>query len=83
MNGKIITIDKLAPGDSAVVDHIEKSSLSDRLASLGLVPGTRVDCLYRAPFGDPVAYGIRGAVIALRSADGRTVHARAGGIFDG
>lgn len=83
MNGKTITIDKLSPGDSAVVDHVRTSPLSKRLRDLGLVSGTTVSCLYRAPFGDPVAYGIRGAVIALRREDSRCVSARRGGILDG
>ena len=83
MDTKTITIDKMAPGDFAVVDHIEKSPLSGRLESLGLVPSTVVTCLHRAPLGDPVAYGIRGAVIALRQTDGGTVHAVMRGSRDG
>ena len=43
-----------------------------RLQDLGLVAGTRVTCIQRAAAGDPTAYRIRGAVIALRQAD--TVH---------
>jgi ferrous iron transport protein A len=34
---------------------------------LGLVPGTRVKTLRVSPLGDPKAYLIRGAVIALRA----------------
>lgn len=40
-----------------------------RLQDLGLVAGTRVACIQRAAAGDPTAYRIRGAVIALRNAD--------------
>ena len=40
-----------------------------RLQDLGLVTGTRVTCIQRAAAGDPAAYLIRGAVIALRQAD--------------
>lgn len=83
MNGKLITIDKLTPGTVAVVDHVESSPLSPRLRDLGLVSGTPVRCLFRAPFGDPVAYGIKGAVIALRREDSRAVYARQGGAFRG
>ena len=83
MSNKAITIDRMMPGDSAVVDHIEESALSDRLTSLGLVPKTTVTCLHKAPLGDPVAYGIRGAVIALRREDSRLVFARTGVDPDG
>lgn len=40
-----------------------------RLQDLGLVAGTRVSCIQRAAAGDPTAYRIRGAIIALRSDD--------------
>lgn len=80
MNKKIITIDKLCPGEAAVVECVAPSPLSERLRDLGLVSGTAVRCLHRGPLGDPMAYGIRGAVIALRREDGRTVSAvRRGG----
>ena len=36
---------------------------------LALTHGARVRCLFAAPGGDPRAYRIRGAVIALRSED--------------
>lgn len=44
-----------------------------RLLDLGLTPGASVTCLYSAPSGDPRAYLIRGAVIALRNADAKQV----------
>ena len=40
---------------------------------LGLTHGARVRCLFAAPGGDPRAYRIRGAVIALRSEDAELV----------
>lgn len=38
-----------------------------RMLDLGVIGGTEVEPLYRSPSGNPVAYLIRGAVIALRS----------------
>lgn len=46
-----------------------KGDMRRRLQDIGLVEGTMVKCLRKSPSGDPVAYLIRGAVIALRSAD--------------
>ena len=40
-----------------------------RMLDLGLVEGTTVCPLQKGPSGDPVAYSIRGAVIALRKED--------------
>ena len=82
-NDKHITIDTLSPGQDAVVDYVEKSPLSGRLRDLGIVSGTPIKCLYKAPLGDPSAYSIRGAVIALRREDSRFVIARRGGYPNG
>jgi len=38
-----------------------------RLMDLGLIEGTEVKSLYKSPAGNPIAYMIRGAVIALRT----------------
>ena len=46
-----------------------KGDMRRRLQDIGLVEGTMVKCLRKSPSGDPVAYRIRGAVIALISAD--------------
>lgn len=40
-----------------------------RLLDIGLVEGTVVECVGRSPSGDPAAYLIRGAVIAIRDRD--------------
>ncbi len=51
-------------------------SMRRRLLDLGLVCGTEVRCLQRSPAGDPTAYLIRGAVIALRRRDSACVMVR-------
>jgi ferrous iron transport protein A len=38
-----------------------------RMLDLGLISDTTVEALQKSPSGDPTAYSIRGAVIALRS----------------
>ncbi len=40
-----------------------------RMLDLGLVNGTNVEALHKSPSGDPVAYFVRGTVIALRRED--------------
>ena len=43
--------------------------LRQRLLDLGFVEGARVKRLFSAPSGNPAAYQIRGAVIAIRASD--------------
>ena len=37
-----------------------------RMLDLGIVEGTKIEVLHQSPLGDPIAYQIRGTVIALR-----------------
>lgn len=55
-----------------------QSLLSDgkerrRMLDLGLVQGTMVEAVQKSPSGDPIAYFIRGAVIALRDEDAKKI----------
>jgi DtxR family transcriptional regulator, Mn-dependent transcriptional regulator len=60
----------LKVGHAAVVRGFNCEGLSRRrLLDLGLTPGTRITHLFDAGFGDPRAFEIRGAVIALRRAE--------------
>lgn len=47
-----------------------------RLLDLGLLPGTLVEAKMASPSGDPVAYRVRGAVIALRRSQAHQIHVR-------
>ena len=51
--------------------------LRRRFMDIGLVEGTLVECLRKSPAGDPKAYLIRGAVIAIRKEDAATVFVEA------
>ena len=60
----------LPVGQSACVqDLMITGSMRRRLQDIGLIEGTRGECLQKSPAGDPIAYLIRGAVIALRKED--------------
>lgn len=57
-------------GTSATVRRLlNEGSMRRRLQDIGLIEGTPVLCLQKSPSGDPIAYLIRGAVIALREED--------------
>ena len=44
-----------------------------RLLDIGLTENAKVECVGQSPFGDPTAFLIRGAVIALRREDCRGI----------
>jgi DtxR family Mn-dependent transcriptional regulator len=63
------TLGALAPGETARVVRLSpecRGAQRRRLLDLGLVPGTPVTAELVSLAGDPVAYRIRGALIALR-----------------
>ena len=49
-----------------VKELIADGSTRRRMLDLGLVQNTMIESLRKSPSGDPIAYQIRGAVIALR-----------------
>ena len=77
------TLDRMCAGDCAAVDHIVHFPLKNRLLDIGMRCGSPIRCLSVSPLGDPVAYEICGAVIALRRSDARHVTVREAGHYAG
>lgn len=64
----------LRPGQKGVVTRLLScGSMRRRFLDIGLIENTQVECLGRGPGGDPSAFMIRGAVIAIRAEDGESV----------
>lgn len=71
-----ITLDTLKPNERAIIKSVNTdSSMKRRLTDIGLIENTVVECVGISPPGDPKAYLIRGAVIAIRSDDGSKITA--------
>ena len=72
-----IPLSALSVGESAEVLSISRQSpLRRRLFDVGLIEGGRVECVSVSPMGDPKAYLIGGAVIAIRGCDACHVSVR-------
>jgi len=70
-------LDCVRPGVVAVVTQVNGDPvLKQRLKAFGLVPGTRVCCRYRCPWGHVTALELRGSVLALRTKDLRKIRVR-------
>ena len=71
---QIDSLAKLQVGERArVASLLSRGSMRRRLQDIGLIEGTEVECVQKSPAGDPVAYRIRGALIALRSEDSSNI----------
>ena len=67
-------LNTLCPGEITVVKSMKSSGdLRRRLLDMGIVEGTRVECLGMSPGGDPKAFLVRGAVLAIRGQDCRDI----------
>ena len=63
-----IPLSRVPVGKKASVSSLRLGGADRRrILDLGVVGGTEIEPLYGSPSGNPVAYLIRGAVIALRS----------------
>ncbi len=70
MNNTVFPLSELPEGGQARVRKLHiRGAMRRRLQDLGLVEGTKITCVQKAVSGDPTAYIIRGAVIALRKND--------------
>ncbi len=70
MNEEYCTLNDLKPGESAsVVKLCAKGSMHRRMLDIGLFENALVECVGISPLGDPRAFLICGAVIALRCED--------------
>lgn len=68
MDKDVFPLNYLPLGKKARVrDLISDGNTRRRMLDLGIISNTEVEALQQSPSGDPVAYYIRGAVIALRS----------------
>ncbi|MDF2567864.1 MAG: FeoA family protein [Oscillospiraceae bacterium] len=73
----IYPLSQLREGQEAKVTGIlATGSMRRRLQDIGIIEGTNVECLQKSPAGDPIAYLIRGAAIALRKEDSSDILVR-------
>jgi len=66
----LIPLCRLPVGTQACVRKLEiAGAVRRRMLDLGIVLDTPVQALQKSPSGDPTAYQIRGAVIAIRKGE--------------
>ncbi len=68
------TLWELEPGETGIVEKIScDRSQHRRLLDLGFVKESEILCVGKSPLGDPKAYQVRGAVIAIRKKEGKNI----------
>ncbi len=70
MNRQILSLDELKVGERAkIVSLLFCGSERRRMLDFGMIAGTSIEAVQKSPAGDPVAYFVRGTLVAIRSED--------------
>ena len=68
------TLNKLPINKSAVINSVEcNGTIKSRIMDFGFIEDALVTPLFTSPFGDPTAYLIKNAIIALRYKDSKNI----------
>lgn len=74
MSELFTSLNCLAPGTKCkVLSILSTGNDRRRMLDLGIIYNTNIEVLQKSPYGDPTAYFIRGAVIALRDEDAKKI----------
>ncbi len=69
------TLDRMRPGERAKVTRLDGDpAVRRRLMELGIVPGTAIELVRRAPLGDPIELSVRGVHLSLRRTEASLIH---------
>ena len=76
-----VTLDQLPVGGSCIIEQVgnQRGAVKRRLIDMGLTPGTWVELIKMAPFGDPMEVRLRGYELSLRKEDAAQIRIRAAG----
>jgi ferrous iron transport protein A len=66
LNEEEIPLSSLPLGREGIIARILDSNAHRRILTLGLLPGTPIKAIGRAPLGDPIVFQVRGHRLALR-----------------
>ena len=70
----LVSLSSLQPGAVCRLQTMELyGGLRRRLRDLGFLPGSKIACVLKSPSGSPVAYAVKGAVLALRVEECRKI----------
>ena len=67
------TLDSISLHQLVEISAIASSAITPKLSEMGLTKGQRIKAIFKAPFGDPIAYEINGNIISMRKEEAMQV----------
>lgn len=61
-----LLLSNIKDGESVIIRKLKDSSFKVKMMEMGLVEGKKLQVLFRAPFGDPIAIDVDGYTLSLR-----------------
>ncbi len=69
------TLNDIKLNDTVIIDSLNcTGKLHRRFLDLGIIPGTKITPIFSSIFNDPIAYEVRGSVIAIRNEDSKKIN---------
>ena len=69
-----MTIADMKENDRGIILYIRKDcEIKRRLFDMGFIKGNEISCVWKNPFGSPIAYNVEGSIVALRKPDAEKV----------
>jgi ferrous iron transport protein A len=60
------TLDSISLNQLVEIATIANTAIAPKLSEMGLTKGQKIKAIFKAPFGDPIAYQINGNIISMR-----------------
>lgn len=73
-------LSELKPGERGIIIRVKGSgALRRRILDMGLVSGTEITVVRRAPLGDPIEFLLKGYNLSLRAEEAKHVYVQTEG----
>ena len=70
----MLSLNELQPGDRATIRSIHGTTVEEaHLMEMGLLPGTAVELIKRAPLGDPIELRVRRYHLSIRRSEAHAI----------
>ena len=68
------TAAELTFGELAIIDEVDNSHPSfRRILEIGFTPGQEIELLSKSIFNDPLAFSLRGTMVAIRKGEAQSI----------
>lgn len=67
------TLDSILLDQLVEIVAITENAISPKLIELGMTKGQKIKAVFKAPFGDPIAYELNGNLISMRKEEAQQI----------